>query len=165
MRQSARLRAGLWSRSTRSPQGVAKQGRSQRQCPAWRPSCEPRIATMSMKQKIFGVASAAALLVAISAAPASATQYSQNSTPGFTINAGVGPRFDTAVATGTVYPTVGNFNNVTMNGTPQLTAAVIAPFTVIDDSGSGAGWHVTLALPDFADASVPPNVVPAAGAQ
>lgn len=120
---------------------------------------------MSMKQKIFGAASAAALLVAISAAPASATQYSQNSTPGFTINAGVGPRFDTAVAGGTVYPTVGNFNNVTMNGTPQLTSAVIAPFTVIDDSGTGAGWHVTLLLPNFADGSTPANIVTAAGAQ
>jgi hypothetical protein len=69
------------------------------------------------------------------------------------------------VATGTVYPTVGNFNNVTMNGTPQLTSAVIDPFTIIDDSGTGAGWHVTLLVPNFADGSTPANVVDASGAQ
>jgi hypothetical protein len=67
-----------------------------------------------------------------------------------------------------VFPTVGNFNNVTMNGTPQLTSAAIDPFTVIDDSGSGAGWHVTLAVPDFTDGLVLPavsHVLPAAGVQ
>jgi hypothetical protein len=119
---------------------------------------------MSLKTKLFAAAAAATLLSAVSVGTASADQYSQNSTPGFTINAGVGPRFDTAVATGTVYPTVGNFNNVTMNGTPQLTSAVIDPFTIIDDSGSGAGWHVTLLVPDFTD-GVPAHVVDAAGAQ
>jgi hypothetical protein len=120
---------------------------------------------MSMKKKLFAAAAAVALVGAITAGPATADQYSQDSTPGFTINAGVGPRFDTAVAGGNVYPTVGNFNNVTMNGTPQLTSAVIAPFTVIDDSGSGAGWHVTLLVPDFADGSTPANIVSAAGAE
>ncbi len=118
---------------------------------------------MSMKKKLFAVAAAATLFSAVGVGAASATQYSQNSTPGFTINGGVGPRFDTAVAGGTTYPTVGNFNNVTMNGSPQLTSASIAPFTVIDDSGTGAGWHVTLLLPDFTD--VGGDVVAAAGAQ
>ena len=119
---------------------------------------------MSIQKKLFAAVAAASLFTAVSVGTASATQYSQNSTPGFTINAGVGPRFDTAVATGTVYPTVGNFNNVTMNGTPQLTSAVIDPFTIIDDSGSGAGWHVTLLVPDFTDGG-PAHVVDAAGAQ
>jgi hypothetical protein len=119
---------------------------------------------MSLKTKLFAAAAAATLLTAVSVGTASADQYSQNSNPGFTINAGVGPRFDTAVATGTVYPTVGNFNDVTMNGTPQLTSAVIDPFTIIDDSGSGAGWHVTLLVPDFTD-GVPAHVVDASGAQ
>jgi len=119
---------------------------------------------MSLKKKLFAAAAAASLLTAVSVGTASATQYTQNSTPGFTINAGVGPRFDTAVATGTVYPTVGNFNDVTMNGTPQLTSAVIDPFTIIDDSGDGAGWHVTLLVPDFTD-GVPAHVVDASGAQ
>jgi hypothetical protein len=118
---------------------------------------------MSMKKKLFAVATAAALFSVVSVGTASADQYSNNSTPGFTVNAGVGPRFDTAVAGGTTFPTVGNFNNVTMNGSPQLTSASIAPFTVIDDSGTGAGWHVTLLLPDFAD--VAGDVIPAAGAQ
>jgi len=118
---------------------------------------------MSMKKKLFAVAAAAALLSAVSVGSASADQYSNTSTPGFTINAGVGPRFDTAVAGGTTFPTVGNFNDVTMNGSPQLTSASIAPFTVIDDSGTGAGWHVTLTLPDFTDLAG--DVVPASGAQ
>jgi len=118
---------------------------------------------MSMKKKFFAVAAAATLFSAVGVGAASATQYSQNSTPGFTISGGVGPRFDTAVAGGTTYPTVGNFNNVTMNGSPQLTSASIAPFTVIDDSGTGAGWHVTLLLPNFATAGG--LVVSATGAQ
>ncbi|MCU1464771.1 MAG: hypothetical protein JWM72_699 [Actinomycetia bacterium] len=117
---------------------------------------------MSMKKKLFAAAAAATLIAAISAGPASADQFSNNSAPGFTINAGAGPRFDTAVATGAVFPTVGNFANVTMNGTPQLTSASIAPFTVIDDSGTGAGWHVTLLVPNFTSGA---NVLPAAGVQ
>jgi hypothetical protein len=55
------------------------------------------------------------------------------------------PSFDGGVG----YPTVSNFNPVTLNGTDQLTSAVIAPFVITDDSGSLAGWHVTLAVPDF----------------
>ena len=121
---------------------------------------------MSMKTKLFAAAAAVSLLTAVSVGTASADQYSNDSTPGFTVSPGVGPRFDTSDASGTVYPTVGNFNNVTMNGTPQLTSAAIAPFTVIDDSGAGAGWHVTLLVPDFADATpVNPYVIPAANAQ
>ena len=120
---------------------------------------------MSMKTKLFAAAAAAALLSAVSVGTASADQYSNDSTPGFTINAGVGPRFDTAVATGTVYPTVGNFNDVTMNGTPQLTSAAIDPFTIIDDSGAGAGWHVTLLVPDFTDGRRRPTWSTPPGAQ
>jgi hypothetical protein len=64
--------------------------------------------------------------------------------------AGAGPpRFDE----GSGLPAVGNFTNVTLNGTPQLTTATIAPFVVIDDSGSLAGWNVTLLLPNFANGS------------
>lgn len=118
---------------------------------------------MTMKKKLFAAVAAAALVGAITAGTASATQYSQVSNPTFHITKGVGPRFDTAVATGTVYPTVGNFNDVTMNGSPQLTSAVIDPFTVIDDSGSGLGWNVTLQVTDFTDGAG--NVVPSAGVQ
>jgi hypothetical protein len=118
---------------------------------------------MSMKKKLFAAAAAAALITAVSAGTAFADGFSNDSTPGFTITGGTGPRFDTAVAGGTTFPTVGNFNDVTMNGTPQLTSASIAPFTVIDDSGTGAGWSVTLLVPDFTDAGG--DVVAAAGAQ
>src|ERR1700704_6686971 len=121
------------------------------------------ITTMSMKKKLFAAAAAAALITAVSAGTAFADGFSNNSTPGFTITGGTGPRFDTAVAGGTTFPTVGNFNSVTMNGTPQLTSASIAPFTVIDDSGTGTGWSVTLLVPDFTD--VGGDVVAAAGAQ
>ena len=126
---------------------------------------------MSMKMKVFAATAAIALVGAVSVGSASADDHSNNSTPGFTITAGTGPRFDTAVAGDTThplldYPTVGNFHNVTMNGTPQLTSASIAPFTVIDDSGTGAGWHVTLTVPNFSDGAVPnAHIVPAANMQ
>jgi hypothetical protein len=118
---------------------------------------------MSMKKKLFAAAAAAALISAVSAGTAFADGFSNDSTPGFTINGGTGPRFDTSVAGVPTFPTVGNFNDVTMNGTPQLTSASIAPFTVIDDSGTGTGWSVTLLVPDFTDAGG--DVVAAAGAQ
>jgi hypothetical protein len=118
---------------------------------------------MSMKTKLFAAAAAAVMISAVSAGTAFADGFTNTSTPGFTIGAGTGPRFDTAVAGGTSFPTVGAFNNVTMNGTPQLTSASIAPFTVIDDSGTGAGWSVTLTVPNFTD--VGGDVVAAAGAQ
>lgn len=118
-----------------------------------------------LRWRVCAAVGVVVLVSGFAATSAGADQYSQDSTPGFTINAGVGPRFDTATAGGTVYPTVGNFSDVTMNGSPQLTSAEIAPFTVIDDSGSGVGWSVTLLVPDFADGSTPANVVPAAGVQ
>jgi len=130
---------------------------------------------MSIKTKLF-VAMAAAALVGVStggsayaACSGGGTDcYSNASTPGFNVTAGVGPRFDTAVAGDDThplldYPTVGNFNDVQMNGTPQLTSAQIAPFTVIDDSGTGAGWNVTLTVPDFTDAGG--DTIPASGVQ
>ncbi len=118
---------------------------------------------MSMKKKLFAAAAAAALITAVSAGTAFADGFTNTSAPGFTITGGTGPRFDTAVAGGTSFPTVGNFNSVAMNGTPQLTSASIAPFTVIDDSGTGVGWSVTLTVPNFTD--VGGDVVAAAGAQ
>jgi hypothetical protein len=120
--------------------------------------------TMSMKTKLFAAAAAATLLTAVSVGTASADGFSNGSTPGFTITAGTGPRFDTAVAGGTTFPTVGAFNNIALNGSPQLTSASIAPITVIDDSGTGAGWHVTLTLTDFTT-GLTAHIVPASGAQ
>ena len=118
---------------------------------------------MSLKKKLCAAAAAVALVTTAGVGTAFADGFTNTSTPGFTITGGTGPRFDTAVAGGTSFPTVGNFNSVTMNGTPQLTSASIAPFTVIDDSGTGAGWSVTLTVPNFTDAGG--DVVAAAGAQ
>jgi hypothetical protein len=119
---------------------------------------------MSIRIKIFGAVAAAALLSVATVVPAHADQFNNDSTPGFTVNAGNGPRFDTDVPTAGIYPTVNDFGDVTMNGTPQLTSATIPPFTIIDDSGSGAGWNVTFTLPDFADTNANGNAVDASGA-
>jgi hypothetical protein len=123
---------------------------------------------MSMRTKLFAATAAVALVGAITAAPAYASDTSSNSTVGVTITNGLGPRFDTAVAGGASYPSIGNFSPVQMNGSPQLTSAEIAPFTVIDDSGSGAGWQVTLLVPDFSDhlsAPTASHILPAAGVE
>jgi len=48
-----------------------------------------------------------------------------------------------------VAPTIGNFTAVTLTGTPQLTSLSIAPFTIIDDTATLAGWHVLLTIPDL----------------
>jgi hypothetical protein len=46
-------------------------------------------------------------------------------------------------------PIISDFGDVTLNGSAQLASATIAPFTIIDDSGSGAGWNLSLQVPDF----------------
>jgi hypothetical protein len=102
------------------------------------------------RTKLFGALIAATLLAAFVSSPAYADEFSNDSSPGFTINAGTGPRFDDTNGGG-VFPTVNNFQDITMNGTAKLTAATINPFTVIDDSGSGAGWNVTLTVPVFSN--------------
>jgi hypothetical protein len=62
--------------------------------------------------------------------------------------AGAGePRFDDSNGGG--LPTVSSFGSVTLDGTSQLTTATIAPFVVVDDSGTRNGWNVTLQVPDF----------------
>ena len=124
---------------------------------------------MSIKTKVLGAALAVALVSAAVAGPAYADQYDNDTTPGFTVTGGVGPRFDTDVpGGGGIYPTVNDFSDVTLNGTPQLTSAVIPPFTIIDDSGDGAGWNVLFTLPDFSGvvplAPAVPNILDASGA-
>ena len=123
---------------------------------------------MSMKTKLFAAAAAAALVGASHRGPApSADDVQQQQHPRVhdqrryraPVRHRGRRRHDLD------YPTVGNFNDVTMNGTPQLTSAVIAPFTVIDDSGTGAGWSVTLLVPNFTDGGTPANIVPAAGVE
>jgi hypothetical protein len=114
---------------------------------------------MFNKKRIFGVASAALLLAAMIAAPAHADLL---------VNAGT-LDFDPAGA-----PTIGDFSAVTLDGTPQLTSLTVDPFTIIDSSGSAAGWHVVLTVPDLVNGTdtIPasnvsmsaPIVTPAAGA-
>jgi hypothetical protein len=111
---------------------------------------------MSTKIKFLG-ALMVTVLVAIMAAPAFGDttttldpRYNSQSTPHLTITAGVGPRFDDTNGDGN-FPVVQDFQPVTLNGTPQLTSAYIDPFTVVDDSGAQAGWHVTLTVPDLQD--------------
>ena len=43
-------------------------------------------------------------------------------------------------------PGVGNFAPVTLNGAPVLTSVTIDPFSVVDSTGSGAGWNVDLTV-------------------
>ncbi len=103
---------------------------------------------MSMRTKLFGVFAAGAMLAGALAVPASADNHSQNSSPSVTVNPDpAGVHFDLdQPGLGGIYPTVNNFAAVTLTGTPQLTAAQIPPFTVIDDSGALAGWNVTLTM-------------------
>jgi hypothetical protein len=67
-------------------------------------------------------------------------------------------------------PLISDFGDVTLNGSAQLATATIAPFTIIDDSGSGLGWNLSLQVPDFqngtgvgcatgATASIPANTL------
>jgi WxL domain surface cell wall-binding len=94
---------------------------------------------MFMKKRFIGVLASAVLLAAMAAAPANAS-ISLAISPG-TLN------FDGGA------PTIGNFSNVTLNGTPQLTSLSITPFTVVDATGTGDGWNVLLTIPDLTDAA------------
>jgi hypothetical protein len=89
---------------------------------------------MLNRKRIFGVFSAALLLAALIAAPAHADLL---------VNAGT-LDFDPAGA-----PTIGDFSAVTLDGTPQLTSLTVAPFTIIDSSGTASGWNVLLTVPDL----------------
>jgi hypothetical protein len=115
---------------------------------------------MSMQKKLFGAIVLAVVLIGALAVPAWATSTSNDSTPSVTVNAGAGPHFDDTYADETAaaaFPEVGDFGAVTLNGTPQLTSAEIAPFTVIDDGGLGTGWKVTLRIQNFDDGVAAPN--------
>ncbi|MGO9872289.1 MAG: hypothetical protein ACLPVY_00700 [Acidimicrobiia bacterium] len=92
---------------------------------------------MFNKKRIVGVLTSAVLLAAMIGAPAHAA-INLDITPG-TLN------FDGGA------PAIGNFSGVTLNGTPQLTSLTVDPFTVVDATGSGAGWNVLLTVPDLSD--------------
>ena len=96
---------------------------------------------MFNKKRIVGVLSAAMLLAVMVGAPAHAA-------PGDLVITGGTLDFDPTGA-----PTFSVFSPVTLNGTPQLTSAMITPFTVVDPTGTGAGWHVVLTVPDLTNGS------------
>jgi hypothetical protein len=94
---------------------------------------------MFKNKRIIGVLSSAVVLALMIAAPAHAA-------PGDLVITGGTLDFDPTGA-----PTFSVFSPVTLNGTPQLTSAMITPFTVVDPTGTGAGWHVTLTVPDLTE--------------
>ncbi|MGO9875358.1 MAG: hypothetical protein ACLPVY_16335 [Acidimicrobiia bacterium] len=55
-------------------------------------------------------------------------------------------------------PGIGNFAPITLNGTPELTSVSIDPFSVVDSTGSGAGWNVDLTVSDLVSGG---SVIPA----
>lgn len=54
---------------------------------------------------------------------------------------------------GGVGPSFSAFKAITLNGQPQLTSASLDPFTVIDATGSSAGWHVTIDVSNLVNGS------------
>lgn len=93
------------------------------------------------RRVVIGVAVAALALAAI-AGPASAA-------PGdVPVNAGT-LGFDQPLGT----PAFSAFTSVTLNGSPQVTSANLAPYIVTDATGSGSGWNVTIQLSQLTNAS------------
>src|SRR4051794_30219113 len=56
------------------------------------------------------------------------------------------------------HPTIGNFAPVTLTGVETITSVSIDPFSVVDSTGSGAGWNVTLTVTDLVNGT---SVIPA----
>jgi hypothetical protein len=102
-----------------------------------------------LRKKLIGVVGAAALATMLVAGPAHAA-------PG-----------DLVVTAGTLdwdggaAPTISAFNPITLTGVPQLTTLTVDPFTVVDATGSAAGWNVLLTIPDLTE-PVSSDVIPAA---
>ncbi len=109
-----------------------------------------RMRKMSTKTKLFGALAFVGVLIVTAALPAAADQHTNTSTSHLTVTAGVGPRFDDTNGDGN-FPVLQDFQPVALNGTPQLTSAYMDPFTVVDDSGTQAGWNVSLTVPDLQD--------------
>jgi len=92
---------------------------------------------MFKMKRVIGVLTAAVSIAALASAPAGASIN-------LVITAGT-LNFDGGA------PAIGNFSGVTLNGTPQLTSLTVAPFTVVDATGTGDGWNVLLTVPDLSD--------------
>jgi hypothetical protein len=95
---------------------------------------------MSMRLKLIGVLSTAALIAGLVGTPAHASTL--------TVTGDV-LGVDTTYTAPGADATIGNFQTVTLAGSAQLTSGLIIPFTVIDPTGTAAGWHLTVAVGDF----------------
>ncbi len=89
-----------------------------------------------LHKKLIAVCGAAALLTMFVAGPAMAA-------PGDLVVTGGALAFDGGA------PTISSFDPITLTGVPQLTTLTVDPFTVVDPTGSAAGWNVTLQIPDL----------------
>ena len=99
---------------------------------------------MSMRLKLIGVLSTAALIAGLVGSPAHAATL--------TVTGDV-LGVDTTYTAPGADATIGNFQTVTLAGSAQLTSGLIIPFTVIDPRGTAVGWHLTVAVSDFAGTS------------
>jgi putative surface cell wall-binding protein len=99
---------------------------------------------MSMRLKLIGVLSTAALIAGLVGTPAHASTL--------TVTGDV-LGVDTTYTAPGADATIGNFQTVTLAGSAQLTSGLIIPFTVIDPRGTGVGWHLQVAVADFAGTS------------
>jgi hypothetical protein len=99
---------------------------------------------MSMRLKLIGVLSTAALIAGLVGTPAHAATL--------TVTGDV-LGVDTTYTAPGADATIGNFQTVTLAGSAQLTSGLIIPFTVIDPRGTAVGWHIQVAVADFAGTS------------
>ena len=102
-----------------------------------------------LRKKLIGVVGAAALATMLVAGPATAA-------PGDLVVSAGSLDWDGGAA-----PTISAFNPITLTGVPQLTTLTVDPFTVVDATGSAAGWNVLLTIPDLVE-PVSSDTIPAA---
>jgi hypothetical protein len=116
---------------------------------------------MFLHRKLMAAAGVATMVAAFAVAPAA---HAANGDPGVAFThidpangqaAGAEP--DLTVAAGDltfdevdadVVDTL-HFHDIRLTGSPQLTGLRVPPFSVIDATGSEAGWHVTLTMGDL----------------
>jgi hypothetical protein len=92
-----------------------------------------------LHKKLIGVFGAVALATMLVAGPASAA-------PGDLVVSAGSLDWD-----GGAGPTISAFNPITLTGVPQLTTLTVDPFTVVDATGSAAGWNVLLTIPNLVE--------------
>lgn len=101
-----------------------------------------------MKQQIAAFTLAASLLVA-TAVPAMAAETDGS----LTLNGG----------TRTITPTTITMTTTGLTGMEQTIAGSTTPWSVVDATGLGDGWNVTVAATEFAEVGTPANTIPLTG--